>query len=132
MSLPGFGPYITVYTKGGAQDGDRRFFPAPMAPIRTAAMGSVLTAIEMYNSTGDVKVELAMQASDDGQTWPAANSFTVLGTLSLTSDNTVYDDTWRSLSASKAFCRLGYAVRNAANATRELALVSGRFELKRS
>lgn len=130
MSKPGFTPYITVYTKGGNGTEDRRFFPAAIGPVRTSTIASVLAAIEMYNSTGDVKVELAMQDSDDGQAWPAANTFSVLGTLSVTSDTTTYDDTYRTISTSKAFCRLGYAVRNNTGATRELALISGRFELK--
>ncbi len=132
MPRPGFLPPVVVWTKpGNAVPADKRFFAGANA-LRSADVKSVLAAIEMYASQGDLTAEFAYQESDDGIVWPAWGTFLVLTTaLTIAADNVVYDAAWQSIPLSKGFFRPGFAVRNtgAAGVTQH-ALLSLRFDTR--
>lgn len=132
MPRPGFLPNVTVWTKPGNASGDRRFFAGATA-LRSADVKSVLAAIEMYASQGDLTAEFAYQESDDGIVWPAWNVFTSLGTiLTIAADGVVFDPAWLSMSPTKGFVRPGFAVRNTTGnpGITQHALLSLRFDTR--
>jgi hypothetical protein len=131
MPRAGFSQYFSVYTKPGSTSNDRGFFPGTGA-MRSAGIKSVLAAIEMYASQGDVFIEPAFQESDDGQVWSPWATFTPIGgtPINLSADNVAYDSAYQTVTINKAFVRFGVAVRNTSGSSIKHALAAIRVEVR--
>ncbi|GEM_PF-4304855 len=129
MPSDDFTKTIAVWTRGSNLDANRRFFPLS-AVMRSDQIAKIRPSLRVYCSTGDVKVEAAVQTSDDGCVWPAANVFTVIGTTSQIDDGTSYGTTFEAVTLNEAYARLGVVVRNDTGSGREHAAAAARFEIK--
>lgn len=131
MPRKGFSSDVTVYTKPGTADGDRRFFPLS-APRETAQVGAVLAVIAIYALTGDMLFQLAYQESDIPDVWPDASTFTRIGSTSATGGPTYSNDAFEAVTVTKPYIRFGVLIRNNSGnpAKVELCWVSGRFDTR--
>lgn len=64
------------------------FFPVT-GPMPTANAGKAASSFKMWNSTGDVTIEVAVRYSDDGVTWGAPTN--VVSGATLTADGAAYN-----------------------------------------
>lgn len=131
MSRKGWSPDVTVFTKPGTADGDRRFFPLT-GPRNSAESATVLAVILIYALTGDMLFQLAYQESDNTETWPDAATFVRIGTTSATAGPSYSNAAYEALTLTNVYVRFGILVRNNnGNPPKiELCWVSGRFETR--
>jgi hypothetical protein len=131
MPRRGFSAEVTVFTKPGTADADRRFFP--LTPPRDSSQAAkVLAVLALYAITGDMLFQLGFQESDNPETWPDAITFTRIGTTSATAGPTYSNDAYEAITLTKPYVRFAVIVRNnTGNPPKiELCWVSGRFDAR--
>lgn len=129
MSRPGFSEFVSVFTLASTAQSSERFFPVPGTARSAREVAAILASIELYCSTGDLRVVPALQKANELDSWPAANVFTVVGDAVATADGVIAGTGYTAMSLEKAYYRPGVVVRNnsAGQPKTEFGLVAVRF-----
>lgn len=122
----GFGSPIVVWSHKNA---DQYFFIATDAMVATK-ITSVLVALFIFNTTGFINVQVGFQESDDGETWPAQTSFSVIPAFYANADGSAFDNEWQSVTFTKRFVRFGFVVKNDSGNDREFAYCALRLDTR--
>jgi hypothetical protein len=122
-----------VYTKGGIGSINELFFNVTDASS-TADIDNVRASFELLNSTGDLRLLVGYQLSDEPCSGWGAHVALGISTDKLDSNGTKVPDSYTSLANAikgKLFIRFGFIVVNVANSTRELGEAALRLDFRR-
>lgn len=126
MYRKGFSDYVALHTRASIADAEKRFFPV-LRPMESASVKALLMQGDIYDMTGDMLVEFGIQVSNDVENWPQANTFSRVGSTSvsqMTGDGFFATPDFESVSAllSKAWFRAGFIVRNNSSQTPKIEM----------
>jgi hypothetical protein len=133
MPRRGFTAYRTAWTRASTADASRRFFPSSEPARASGPVKFVRPQMDVYNMTGDCYLQFGYQESDDIENWPASDTFTVIGTTTVTVDGiAVGNNGYEAVTLTKAFFRTGIVIRNnnAGTPKYEFCWVATRFDTR--